>query len=126
MNSEKGFTLLEVFVALGVFLSVAGAMAPSFVFHLKQNTQNTWRTGAIAAAQGVLDDLRIQDPSTFPTSGSDPVQEVQIGTRAFQVTTSYCTVSAYCPSTETRHIEVEVEYRGKTLYTVETVFTKLR
>lgn len=126
MSRQAGFTLLEVLVSMVIMGVVLASMVPAFLSHVKVNTRTEVRSGAIAAAQQILDDMRSQDPATFPSTGSDPIEVVDAGSRSYDVTVSYCTNATYCPSDETKHIRVEVEYMGEMVYAVETVFTQLQ
>jgi hypothetical protein len=79
----------------------------------------------VAAAQQVMEELRQFDPGSLPSSGSSTVQTVAIGSHEYEVTAHYCRTPSYC-STAGRHIVLEVNYGGKNVYTVETVYTRLR
>ncbi len=125
MKSSRGFTLLEVLVSICIMGVVLASMVPAFHSHIKVNNRMEIRSGAMAAAQQILDDMRSQDPAGFPSSGSDPIEYVTAGERTFDVTVSYCTNVSYCPSDTTKHIRVEVDYLGEMVYAVETVFTQL-
>ena len=125
MIKQSGFSLIEVMVAMVIFGVVSASMAPVFMNHLKFNTAMEVRSGAYAAAQQVLDDLRSQDPSSMPSSGSSAATSVPAGDRIYSVVTSYCLQASYCASANIRHLKVEVSYKGNLVYSVETVFTKL-
>ena len=122
----RGFTLLEVLVALGMLALVSSAVAPAFLRYMQHNTRMELKSGAIQASQAVLDRLRLIDPSTLPDDGGDATRTVEVGERDFGVDVSYCTLAEYCPSSNTRHIKVEVTYRGEKIYEVQTIYTKLR
>ena len=122
---QRGFTLIEVLVSLGIFSIITAGVTSAFSSHLKYNSVAGYRTGAINAAQQRLDDLRKDDPVAMPTSGVTTATTT-IGGRAFAVVTRFCTNATYCASANQRHIKVEVSYRGTILYAVETVYTKLR
>ena len=123
---NSGFTLLEVLVALMIFGVIAASLTPMFATHAKFNSQAEIRSGAIAAAQEVLDNVRLQDPATLPLTGTSSIQNVEAGDRTYQVTVSYCSNSAYCLTSASRHLKVDVSYRGQEMYEVETVYTQLR
>lgn len=125
-REERGFTLLEVMAAMLVFGLVLGGMAPVFGSVLKRNTDMEIRGGSIAAAQQVLDTLRLVDPNLLPSSGSNPAETVTIDGRDFLVTTTFCLEASFCSSINTRHLSVNVTHRGETTFEVETVFTQLR
>ena len=60
MMHEKGFTLMEILVALGLFSIISATMVPAFINHLKFNMSTEIRTGALSAAQIIFDDLFCQ------------------------------------------------------------------
>jgi prepilin-type N-terminal cleavage/methylation domain-containing protein len=125
-DSENGFTLLEVMAAMLIFGLILGGMAPVFSRLVKRNTQMEIRGGAIAAAERVLDSIRLEDPSTLPASGSDAVRTITIDNRDFAVTATYCADATFCSSSNSRHISVDVTHNGDRTFEVQTVFTQLR
>ncbi|MBX7145464.1 MAG: type II secretion system GspH family protein [Oligoflexia bacterium] len=124
-SPEAGFTLIEVMVALVLFLGISATLGTGYVAMLKRSNVTETRTLAMGAAQQVLDVLRLTDPSTLPTSGSS-TQNVAIGGKTFAVTTTYCATSSYCASASNRHIKVSVYRSNQKVFDVETVFTRLR
>jgi len=126
MSNQRGFTLLEVLTALVIFGVVSSGMAAAFVTHLSFNYESKLRSNAIAAAQQVMDELRLEDPATLPTSGYGTTQTVTVDGFAFDVTPEYCSNASYCISMQSRHIRIEVDYEGELLYGLETVYTQLR
>ena len=125
-NAETGFTLLEVLVSISIFTIAALGMAKAFTDHLSVNTRSERRSEAIAAAQQVLDDLRTQDPATFPTTGAAPVVNVPFGERTYEVHVFYCTDDTYCSSANVRQLHTEVRLNGTIFYQVDTVYAQLR
>jgi len=124
MKSQRAFTLLEVIVSLGIFSIVTVGIYPAVINHLQTNHLSAERTGAIQAAQQVLDSLRLVNPGTLPSSGSTQSEQI-IGDKEFQVTTIFCGTAAYCAS-NTRHLRVEVFYEGEFRFDTETVYTQLK
>jgi prepilin-type N-terminal cleavage/methylation domain-containing protein len=124
MNS-RGFTLVEAAFALAILGIVIAALLPAMVDFLDANTLSEERSNAVAAAQQVMEELRHFDPGSLPSSGSSAVQTISIGSHEYEVTAHYCQESGYC-GTSSRHIVLEVDYGGETVYTVETVYTRLR
>jgi prepilin-type N-terminal cleavage/methylation domain-containing protein len=122
---RAGFTLVEVLIAMAILSIAVTGIAPIFMTHLQINTTSGVRSGAVAAAQQKLDALRLVDPATMPLTGSSAPEDVTVGGRTYQVTTTYCAMGSFC-NAESRYIQVEVSYREKTRYTVDTVFTQLR
>jgi prepilin-type N-terminal cleavage/methylation domain-containing protein len=123
MNA-RGFTLLESVIALGILSVTLMAMLPAMQTFMDANTLSEERSDALAAAQEVMEALRHRDPASLPSSGSAAVQAVQVGAHEYEVVTHYCQNGSYC-GTDTRHITVEVSFAGKSVYTIETVFTRL-
>lgn len=122
--SRKGFTLVEILVAMGIFSVAIAAVIPAMLNFAKSNVSSEQRMGAILAAQQKLDELRLVDPATMPTNGS-VVGSYDAGDRSYSVTTFYCSNSTYCASATTRHLKVEVRYKNKLMYSVETVYAQL-
>lgn len=123
--SERGFTLVEAVFALAILAITLAAVLPAFVDFLDANSLSEERSNAVAAAQQVMEELRQFDPGSLPTSGSSAVQTVTVGNHEYELTAHYCRESIYCTSAA-RHIVLEVNFGGNTVYTVETVYTQLR
>lgn len=125
-TKPQGFTLIEVLVSMLIFSVVVASLPSVFVAHLRYNQRAEIKTAALLAAQRVLDDYRVQDPSTLPTSGSQDFLNITINGYNFDATAYFCLESAYCLASTNRHIRVEISYDTNTVYGVETVFTRLR
>lgn len=123
--SERGFTLLEALVALAILGITLAAMVPSFQTFLDANSFTEERSNGVAAAQEIMEALREADPASLPSSGSSPVQAVVVGQHEYEVVVHYCVEAQYC-NAATRHLLLEVSFAGDTIYTVESVFTRLR
>ena len=126
LRRNRGFTLLEVLVSLVIFSLASAAMATSFLTHLQRNNQTERRSEAIAAAQQILDQIRTEEPTALPNSGSDSPVDITMGNRTYAVTATYCSDPTYCTSNNIRHIRVTVDYRDETIYEVETIYAQLR
>ena len=125
IRCESAFTIMEVLVALALFSIAAIAMARAFASNMRLNTEADIRSGAVEAAQRVLDDLRVIDPSTLPTSGQVN-STVQIGDRTYSAAVTYCKTSTYCSSTTIRDVYVAITFNSKKYYEAESVYTQLR
>ncbi len=123
---EKGFSMLEVLISMIIFGIVLAGAAPAFIAYLKLNTLSELRSGAAVAGQLKLDELRFEDPTSLPNSGSVGPETITVGDRTYDVTTSYCDEASYCITNNNRHITIDVEYNGTNQYSIQTVFTKLR
>ena len=126
IGSSAGFTMVEVMVALSLFAIIMGGLAPVFGSFSKLNLAAEVRSGAMAAAQQRMDALRLENPQDMPTSGTDGGETIEVDGRGFSVMTIYCARAEYCPSANTRHLKVQVDYRDEEVLELETVFTKLR
>lgn len=124
MENSKGFTLIEVLVALCIFCIVCASTAPAFINHAMANTSSERKTTAINFAQNILDNLRKEDTTNLLSSGSEEISN-KINGKNLIAKVSYCTNKTYC-STASRHILVEVFFEDKKIYDVETVYTQLR
>ena len=124
--NEKGFTMLEIMVALTIFGIVAAGMAQAYVLQLHTNNASEVRSQAIQAAQRVLDDIRTKDITQLPSSGNAAPQTILVNNRSFIVKIQYCPpTTAYC-STAQRFLRSKVFYKNKQVYAIDTVFAQLR
>jgi len=123
--NERGFTLMEVLLALALVGTVVLGVVPAFIACKDSNSRNEVRSAAAAAGQAVLEAHRRLDPAAFPSSGSSATEVVTVGRRDFEVITYYCVEPTWC-DTQSRHLLVEVGFGNEVVFTVETVFTKLR
>ncbi len=123
---QRGFTLLEVMISLFIFSIVLTGMSRAFIQNIRANTSTQIRTEAIGAAQQVLDNVRLQDISALPTSGSSAPQSVVVGNHTYTVVIKYCLDVTMCALTSTRHLTVDVDYNSERVFETETVFTQLR
>lgn len=118
----KGVTLIEAVVAVAILTIVLAGVIPAFVNYLSVNTSSEVRTGAVAVAQQLLDDLRAV--GSWPPSGT--VVSVTTGRRTYSATLTH---SQFCDGGRcfdgARRVRVEVSHAGRTYYQVETVFTQL-
>jgi len=121
----RGFTLLEALVAMAILGIALAGLLPSFQSFMDANSLSEQRSNAVAAAQEVMEGLRQLDPSGLPSTGTSSVQAVTIGNHEYEVVANYCVETSYC-SSAARHIVLEVSFAGKTVYTVESVFTRLQ
>ena len=123
--SERGFTVAEVVAALAVLSLAMVGLLGAFQTFMDTNTLTEERSDAVAAAQMVMEILREPDPGSLPSSGSSAQQLVDVGQHQFGVVVHYCTVPKYC-GPDSRHIVLEVSHGGDVIYTVESVYTRLR
>jgi prepilin-type N-terminal cleavage/methylation domain-containing protein len=123
--NEKGFTLIESVAATAILgFALLGILA-SFQTMSRSNTLHEQRSNAVAAATQVVEQLRRQPPASLPTSGSSAIQSVTVGQHTYEVVAHYCRKPTYCTA-DMRHVIVEVNFAGKTIYTIETVYTRLQ
>ena len=125
-HSQYGFTLVEVLVSMCIFSIVVTSLPAVFMSYLRYNTRTERKTQAIAAAQRVLDRYRVQDPSTMPASGSVSPEAINIDGNTYYVQVEICSTSTHCTSNNNRQIKVDVRNVDELLYSVQTVFTRLK
>ena len=123
--NSSGFSLIEVMASIAIFGVVAAGMTGTFVKTQQANLSNEIKSGAMGAAQKVLDELRVSDPATLPSSGTSAAQIVTIQNRSYSVTTSYCPDSAYCSSTM-RMLRVTANYKDVKRYEVDSIYCQLQ
>ena len=123
--SARGFSLVEGIMALAILGVVMAAVIPTFTTYQDTNRRNEERTCAVAVAQQVLEANRRLDPGLMMNSGGADWPSVSLDGRVYDVFISYCLLEQYCTD-NSRHLTVEVSYDGRTLYSAESVFTKLR
>lgn len=124
-RSNKGFSLLEVLLSMSLFGIAGITMAQAFSHQLAFNTNSEIRSGAIMAAQQVLDDYRMEDPNALPLSGSE-AQNITIGSKTYNTMTYFCETAAYCASASVRQLRTEVRYNSRVYYNIETIYAQLR
>lgn len=121
-------TLIEVLVALGIFLVVLGAMIPTLLTNASANNKSEQMSAAMRVATNVLEDNRIKlNKTNLPATGSYTTTATEQG-QNYTVVTTYCPSDA--PSTmicssNARYIRVAVSLAGNNLYTAESFFTQL-
>jgi prepilin-type N-terminal cleavage/methylation domain-containing protein len=121
-GARSGFTLVEAIVAVAIVGILLAGVAGTFTGYLRINTDSEARTGAVAAAQTVMD--RLRSPGGWPTSGT--VESVDSHGRTYEVEIRYKPYSeGGVIFAGARSVEVEVRHAGRTRYVVETVFTQL-
>lgn len=122
---EEGFTLVEVLVALFIFGVVMASASVAFISNLRHNTEAEKKMGALAVAQQILDDKRVQDPTSLPSTGAVTITSMPGMSTSYSASLTYCAKSQYC-SSASRHLLLEVFYNGDKVYETETVFTQLK
>jgi prepilin-type N-terminal cleavage/methylation domain-containing protein len=123
--TQRGVSLMECLVSMALFLIVTVGIAGGSASFMKQNTTNEQKGGAIAATQQAFDNIRFQDPSTLPMSGTVS-STVAVGGRNYDVRLSYCETSSYCSSLSLRHVTARTYFKNVKLYQVETVYAQLK
>ncbi len=120
----KGFTLIEIMVAIAIFAIVITTATSSINSYQKLNHGGEIRSEASQAAQSIIDQIRGIDVKSLPTSGDGtPVEITMNSNRMYSVETIYCTNSSICNSPSVRQIAVEVYHRDALAYTTEVIFT---
>jgi len=123
-SSRTGFSLIEAIIAIAIVAILLAGVVPAFVSNLRVNTDSEIRSGAVAAAQTVLDQFRVRPKSQWQTSGST-VTIVSHG-RSYDVLAQH---GPFCQDgtcyADSELIELEVSHGGRSRYAVATVFTVL-
>ncbi len=122
---EDGFTLVEALVAMGLMAILLVGVLPTFSVLLAANTRNEERTGAVAVAQQVMEQLRQEQIADLPEEGPVGPQIVSVGQRDYEVRHWYCLAEQFCGE-DSRHVLIEVNYGGRTIFSTESVYTQLR
>jgi prepilin-type N-terminal cleavage/methylation domain-containing protein len=68
LAGERGFTLIETLVSLGLFVVATAAIGGLLVSQIRMETSNAAKTTAISLAAKELEDLRALDYSSIPAS----------------------------------------------------------
>jgi len=129
LRKQKGFSVIEVIVSLGIFSIVSAMMSTGIIKMQRANYDNSIRTGAFSAAQRFLDRCRSLDPagtgaSTITGECSTPT-DVTIADRVHTVVPRICENPLLCPSPSVKSLKAEVFFKGIKRYEVETVFARL-
>lgn len=140
-KNEQGFTLSEAVIgSLIVFSALAGTVPLMIGYQLK-TIESEIKSGAIAAASQIMDQLRQCEVSTLPSSGTTTIPASNtattspcgttipplqyMGDKSYSAQISYCQNSSNC-DTNTRQIQVQIFYGNKTQFQAETVYTSLQ
>ncbi len=124
MKKVLGLSITEALIALMIFGIGLAVIAPIFVSNSRINRQQEVRTGAVAAAQQVLDTLRFRNFGQWPASATE--QQIDTDMGVFNATINWCESGGDCLAiTGTRHVTVSIQFNGKQVYEVETVYTQV-
>lgn len=104
MKAERGFTLLEVMVALAVFASLAAAVLTASAWVLRQSLQVEERVLAAWVLDNRLHELRLQPGLLEKTGGSAS----SLGGRQWQVEQQVVRV----PGQPLRRVELRASIEG--------------
>ncbi|MGY2892448.1 type II secretion system protein [Deinococcus sp. UYEF24] len=130
MRREQGMTLIEVLVALGIFLVVLGAMIPALLSNASANNRSEQISSAMRVATNTLENYRVQlNNANIPSTGS-VVSTVVAQGQTYTVTSVFCPTDVpstmiCAPNSNGRFIRVIVSLAGTNIYTAETFFTQL-
>ncbi len=120
---ELGLTLVESVVSLLIFFIALAGIVPIFVNYTVATINNEKRTAGIAVSQQVLDEIRQSDAASLPNSGTQTLTQVTHLGKPYIPKVTYCQDASYCDA-NSRHIKIEVNQDGRSVYEAETVFTK--
>ena len=122
-TSESGLTLVESVVSLLIFFIALAGIVPLFLNYTISTINNEKRTAGIAVSQQVLDELRQSDAASLPQNGTQTLAQVTHLGKQYTPKITYCQDATYCDA-NSRHIKIEVDQDGRSIYEAETVFTK--
>jgi prepilin-type N-terminal cleavage/methylation domain-containing protein len=120
LTSQRGFTLIETVVSLGLFVLAAAATGKLLVSQIRMETGNATKTTAISLATNALEDLRALDYNSIPTSKTSTTT---VGRLTYTVTSTAVFDS---PSTGVATITTTVSWRdplGSQTYTLNVIYT---
>ncbi len=103
MNQDQGFSLVELMVALAIFMIAVLGMAPLLVTHIRVNSQNQLRTVAQDIAVEEMDRLQVMDYPDLAAVSSDPTTEKVVYSLVRTIETNQ-------PSTDQTRIRVAVSW----------------
>lgn len=122
-NSERGLTLVESVVSLLIFFVALAGIVPVFLNYTISTINNEKKTAGIAVSQQVLDEIRQSDAASLPSNGTQTLAKVTHLGKEYTPKVTYCQNTTYCDA-NSRHITIEVDQDGTSVYEAETVFTK--
>ncbi len=122
-TAEKGIGLIEALMALVVIIIATATILPTFISFAKANTASDIRTGAVDAAEWVLERYRFEEISQL--NRDDYEETILVSSREYEVLTTFCEDQSFCDD-QTVQIVVEVSYNDKIYYKVQTVYTDLK
>ena len=134
-NRNKGFSLVEAVAGMLIVTITISVSGKLFAQQRQQNISNEIRNGAVALSQNILDEIRLD----FETQslGQTSRQDKSLGI-SYDSTINICTAkpsvnsngSVICSTEDTdksaRYILVQINNNGKKVYTIETLYTKVR
>jgi prepilin-type N-terminal cleavage/methylation domain-containing protein len=131
-REAQGFTLLEVMVSLIILLAIVGGVMPVFLSYHLSTINNDIKTGAIALSQQILDELRQEKNvdawattgTVTTTPGGTAIGSMSHSGKTYNAQITYCANTTFCNDT-TRQVVLEIRHNNRTIYTVETIYTKL-
>jgi len=124
-HTQRGATLIESLVALGVFGVVAAAVGGLLTQHIRSQRTNGTTTGAITVAEAELESVRSLDYPNIATRTFDPTPAA--GSPAYHVQTTVVTDS---PAPSLKSITTQVTWtepagsKSVSLYAVYTDVTR--
>jgi type II secretory pathway pseudopilin PulG len=142
---NRGASYLEAIVATVVLTAVLGAVAPLFVGQRQRNVDSELRTGAAAAAQAVMEDLRLRFRDSLPPIGEQNLttaadadsltlpamgNQFTVNLRVQEFTGVAGNNSLTCstvpnPTSTARCVRVQVRSGDNLIYVMDTVYTRL-
>jgi len=120
LTSQRGFTLIETVVSLGLFVLAAAAIGNLLVSQIRMENGNATKTTAISLATKELEDLRSLDYPSIPASRTSTTT---VGPLTYTVTR---TAAFDIPATGMSRITTTVTWTdplGSQTYTLNAIYT---
>lgn len=121
---RQGLGIIEALIAIAIVGIALAALAPVFTSFSNTNRESERRGAAVAVAQQLLDSMRQQRFSQWPTNGE--VRTIQTSLGEFEVEFQYCTGEPpdCFSSLNTRQVRIFIRQDERMIYEVETVYTR--
>ena len=140
-KNEKGMSIVETVAAMTIVSTALGGVALLMLSYQLQNVRNEIKSGGVAAAEQVLDQLRQCNVNTLPSSGTVTIPASNtattspcgstinplnyMGNKFYSAQITYCQNTSYCDSS-TRQVQVRIFYENTNVFQAETVYTALQ
>jgi prepilin-type N-terminal cleavage/methylation domain-containing protein len=123
--SERGFTMIEIMVSLGLAGIAFSGLLTAFVGHSNHNTKIKRIADAGKAASEALDILRAAPFDSLPRSGIGTGEfgdfDVDVDGQSYHVDVEYCLESSFCTK-DSLHITARAYLGSEKFSEIEVVY----